>query len=374
MKTEERPDLPTRFFKIILPSVDSHRKLRIPDKFVEKYGQELSDVVKLIDPTSAVSYVRLEKMEKTLWLHDGWEKFVDDHFISYGYFLLFKYEGNSTFNVNIFDLTATEVDYSLNNNRNFERTNHSTRNSISEKEENSDDESDEVLALFPGKPNECRATNNRRHYHQTTHDLSFSSEELAIEVKKGKSDAAERSKSQRCYRTRSRCKIEDEGIKTQSKKPKNITIKNVQEAVPCTEGNQQSSSNESLSSSCIESHSGMKAIDAAAKYLPINPSFTVKLKRNNLSPQFWMYVPVAFSQYLPSASGLIVLVDSDGQKWPVRVMQKKGGKDRYLSKGWKAFAKLKNLKVGNTCVFELIDINKRMLKVETFSNTSIVRN
>ncbi|CAI9769105.1 unnamed protein product [Fraxinus pennsylvanica] len=368
MKTEERPDLPARFFKIILPSVDSRRKLRIPDKFVEKYGHELSDVVTLTDPTSAVSHVRLEKIEKTLWLHDGWEKFVDDHFISYGYFLLFKYKGNSTFNVNILDLTATEVDYSLNNNRNFERTNHSTRNSISEKEENSDDESDEVLAFFPGKPNECgvSATNNRRHYHQTTQDLSFSSEELAIEVKKGKSDAAERSKSQHCYRTRSKCKIEDERIKTQSKKPKNITIKNVQEAIPCTEGNRQSSSNENLSSSRIKSGPIMKTIDAAAKYLPINPSFTVKLKRNNLSPHFWMYVPVAFSQYMPSAPGLIVLLDSDGQKWPVRVMQKKGGKDRYLSKGWKAFAKLKNLKVGNTCVFELIDINKRMLKVETF--------
>lgn len=85
-------------------------------------------------------------------------------------------------------------------------------------------------------------------------------------------------------------------------------------------------------------------------------------------------MPTAFSQYLPSAPGLIVLVDSDGQKWPVRVKQKKGAKDRYLSKGWKAFVKLKNLKVGNTCVFELIDANKHMIKVSTFSNTSRVGN
>ncbi|XP_022897100.1 B3 domain-containing transcription factor VRN1-like isoform X2 [Olea europaea var. sylvestris] len=285
MKMEERPDLPARFFKVILPSVDSQRKLRIPDKFVGKYGHELSDVVRLVDPISAVSYVRLEKTEKTLWLCDGWEKFVDDHFISYGYFLLFKYRGNSTFNVNILDLTATEVDYSLNNSRNFERTNHCTRISISEKEENSNDESVEVLSFFPRKPNECgvRATNSRRHHHQTTHDLSFSSKELAHEVKRGKIDAAERSKSQHCYLTRNKCKIEDEGTKTECEKP-NITIKNVQETIPCTEDNRQSSSN----GSCIKSHSGKKAIDAAAKYLPKGPSFAVKLKRNNLYPHFWM--------------------------------------------------------------------------------------
>ncbi|KAL2490720.1 Uncharacterized protein Adt_26348 [Abeliophyllum distichum] len=229
---EEIVDLQTKFFKIILPSIDSQRKLRIPDKFVGKYGHELSDVVRLTDPMGGVWCVELEKMEKTLWFHDGWEKFVEDHFIGYGYLLVFTYGGNSNFNVLIFDLTTTEAEYPLNNSRNFERTKYSTQNSISEKEEISDDDSVKVLASFPGKPaivisssksgtpSACgdQSTNIRRHDPQTMHDLSFSSAEFIREVKRGKNDAAERSKSQRCYLTRSKCKIEDEGIKTGSKK------------------------------------------------------------------------------------------------------------------------------------------------------------
>ncbi|KAL2468393.1 B3 domain-containing transcription factor VRN1-like [Forsythia ovata] len=539
--------------------------------------------------------VELEKMEKTVWFHDGWEKFVEDHFIGYGYLLVFTYGGNSNFNVIIFDLTTNEVEYPLNNSRNFERTKYSTRNSISEKEEISDDDSVKVLDSFPGKPvivisslksgtpsacgdqstnirrhypqtmhdlsftsaeftrgvkrgnsdaaersksqrsyltrskckiedegiktgskkrspsdgdwvtngrrhnqqtihdlsfpsaeftrgvkrgksdaaetsksqrcyltrskckiedggirtgskkrppsacgdpatndrrhdhqtmhdlsfpstgftggvkmvksnaaerskalrgyltrSKCktevvgirtgskkrspsacgdRATNGRRHNHQTIHDLSFPSAKFTRGVKRGKSDAAERSKSQQGYLTRSKCKIEDGGIKTGSKKTRNLFTKNAQEAIPSTEGNQHFSSNEKQLSSGIGSHSGKKAIDSARKYLPKSPSFTVILKPRNLNPRFSMYVPGAFSKYLSSAPGHIELLDSNGKKWPVRVIQTNRGNEKYLARGWATFARQKNLKVGDVCIFEQIHINKRFLKVSTFCNT-----
>ncbi|KAL2464861.1 B3 domain-containing transcription factor VRN1 [Abeliophyllum distichum] len=183
IKMEDISCLATKFYKVILPSTTNQQRLRIPNKFGEEHENELSSIVKLTDTTNGTWCVRLEKVEKTLWLHDGWEKFVEDHSISYGYFLLFIYRGNSCFNVLIFDSTATEVDY-LSNNRKFKMA------------ENSDDDSVKILASSHGKPKISSSRNCGRN--------------------KCNSDAAEMSKFNRCYLTRSKCKIEDGGLETKT--------------------------------------------------------------------------------------------------------------------------------------------------------------
>ncbi|CAA2971110.1 B3 domain-containing transcription factor VRN1-like [Olea europaea subsp. europaea] len=298
----ERSNLPARFFKVILPSTTTQQRLRIPNKFVEKYGNELSSIVKLSDPIDIIWCVRLVKVETTLWLHDGWEKFVEDHSIGYGYFLLFKYKGNSCFNVRIFDLTATEVDY-LDNNHNFKGTNHDTRN-ISYKRDISSSRNEGGF----------NATRGRTHG-----------------VKRGYSDATETSKSLRFYRTRSKCKIEDGRLEI---KKENLNI--------------------------------------PRSFSPKNPSFTVVLKPYHLL-KYTLYVPAAFAEHLASKSGYIELCDSNGKKWLVRFTRNIKPNENNLSSGWATVLKEKSLKVGDTCVFELIDINKLMLKVFTFCNTSTAR-
>ncbi|CAA2971107.1 B3 domain-containing transcription factor VRN1-like [Olea europaea subsp. europaea] len=296
---EEVSNLPARFFKVVLPSTTTRQRLRIPNKFVEKYGNELSSLVTLTDPSDGNWCVRLEKAEKTLWLHDGWEKFIDDHSIDYGYFLLFKYTGNSSFKVHIFDLSTTEVDY--HKNRNFK------------KDENSDDDSVKILTSFPSKPeisSSRHGVGNICGIH-ATYDIRHG-------VDRGNRDAAETSKSRSSYLTRSKCKIEGGGlgIKTEN-------------------------------------------LNTSTKFSPKNPSFVVDLKPNNLFPRCWMD--------LPGASEHFELHDSDGKKWLLNIIRGKR-RQNYLGKGWKTVVKEKSLKVGDTCVFELIDVNKCMLKVFTFGN------
>ncbi|XP_059665156.1 uncharacterized protein LOC132311301 [Cornus florida] len=109
--TNSRPRPSSKFFKIILHSSIHEKKLRIPEKFVRKYGDELSAVSILTVPTGQVSHVALEKTDKMIWFCDGWQQFMEHHSISYGSFLVFKYKGNSSFDVLIFDLTATEIQY-----------------------------------------------------------------------------------------------------------------------------------------------------------------------------------------------------------------------------------------------------------------------
>ncbi|XP_059455206.1 B3 domain-containing transcription factor VRN1-like [Corylus avellana] len=100
---------PSHFFKVILPSTIRDRKLRIPVKFVMEFGDELSAVATLTDHYGNFWQVGLEKANNGIWFDDGWQDFMEYHSIHYGYFVVFRYEGNSKFHVLVFDNTATEI-------------------------------------------------------------------------------------------------------------------------------------------------------------------------------------------------------------------------------------------------------------------------
>jgi hypothetical protein len=76
-----------------------------------EFGDDLSDVATLTAPNGHLWQVGLEKGNKEIWFHDGWHEFMEYHSIHYGYFLVFRYEGNSKFHVLVFDNTATEIQY-----------------------------------------------------------------------------------------------------------------------------------------------------------------------------------------------------------------------------------------------------------------------
>ncbi|THG21993.1 hypothetical protein TEA_017963 [Camellia sinensis var. sinensis] len=87
---------------------------RIPKKFAAKYGNELTSIVTLTVPNGRIWHLGVEKADNMLWFHNGWKEFAEHHSISCGFFILFKYEENSKFNVHIFDLTACEIHYPRN--------------------------------------------------------------------------------------------------------------------------------------------------------------------------------------------------------------------------------------------------------------------
>ncbi|KAF5450861.1 hypothetical protein F2P56_031178 [Juglans regia] len=105
---------PSHFFKIILPSSMHDMKLSLPEKFVRQFGYELSTVAVLTVPNGCVWRVGLERADKKIWFREGWQDFVEYLSIQQGYFLVFKYKGNSSFHVLIFDMTATEIHYPSN--------------------------------------------------------------------------------------------------------------------------------------------------------------------------------------------------------------------------------------------------------------------
>ena len=84
---------------------------RIPDNFLRKYGTQLSTIATLTVPDGSVWRIGLKKADNRILFVDGWQDFVQHYSIGVGYFLVFMYEGNSSFIVHIFNLSTSEVNY-----------------------------------------------------------------------------------------------------------------------------------------------------------------------------------------------------------------------------------------------------------------------
>lgn len=78
---------------------------------MRKYWGELSPIVTLSVPDGSVWRVGLKKADNKYWFLDGWQEFVQRYSIGIGYLLVFRYEGKSSFNVHIFNLATSEINY-----------------------------------------------------------------------------------------------------------------------------------------------------------------------------------------------------------------------------------------------------------------------
>ncbi|OAY25454.1 hypothetical protein MANES_17G096200v8 [Manihot esculenta] len=102
------------FHKLILSNTIRDKKLRIPDNFVKKFGNDLSAFGRLSVPGGPVWPVGLIKADDKFWFHEGWQEFMERYSIRVGYFLVFRYEGHAVFTVHIFNLSASEINYQSN--------------------------------------------------------------------------------------------------------------------------------------------------------------------------------------------------------------------------------------------------------------------
>lgn len=86
---------------------------RIPKKFVMKYGEGISNPVCLKLPSGSEWLVELRRWDGEVWFDNGWPEFSKFYSLDCGHWLVFRYEGNSKFNVCIFDKSCTEIEYPL---------------------------------------------------------------------------------------------------------------------------------------------------------------------------------------------------------------------------------------------------------------------
>ncbi|CAL2271764.1 unnamed protein product [Prunus armeniaca] len=156
------------FFKIILED-SSKIRIKIPMRFLMKYGENLSSPVHLKLPNGAEMEIELRRCNNgEVWFDKGWPEFSKFCSLDYGSWLVFGYEGNSNFHVLIFDRTATEIEYPK---PEMEETDSEEQDDaddgsveildVSEEEEEEeqddvDNESVEIFDVFPPCPRKAR--------------------------------------------------------------------------------------------------------------------------------------------------------------------------------------------------------------------------
>ncbi|CAN6460007.1 unnamed protein product [Victoria cruziana] len=101
---ECREDKP-RFFKIMTDG--SAKRLRIPPAFVEHINVTSRRAI-LRGPSDNIWRVEIKETNRGMIFRKGWKRFHRDHCLEFGDFLVFRYDGNMHFSVQIFDRSACE--------------------------------------------------------------------------------------------------------------------------------------------------------------------------------------------------------------------------------------------------------------------------
>lgn len=87
----------------------------IPRKFARIFGENLNDSIFLNASSGSVWPIDLERHEGKVWMQNGWPEFAKFYSICVGYLLLFEYQGDSKFQVLIFDPSSSEIEYPVAN-------------------------------------------------------------------------------------------------------------------------------------------------------------------------------------------------------------------------------------------------------------------
>ncbi|KAH7575169.1 hypothetical protein JRO89_XS02G0057300 [Xanthoceras sorbifolium] len=312
-------EAPSHFFKIILPANLEEKKLRIPEKFVRKFGDELSDIATIRVPNGRVWYVKLTKEGKEIWFHDGWHDFVKYHSICAGYFLVFKYEKESNFHGLIFDKTACEVQYPYY----CEQLENDEQNPVQRDKMKIDNSVERMGCRTPNPP----LSSLRRTYRSVECDTS-------LERKKFKNPN---------YLDSS----------TQDEHEEEVEI-------PCRFHGSASARRRRVTTEERE-----RAIEAAKAFEPANPFCRAVLQPSYVGRRCIMFLPSCFSEkHLKGVSSFIKLQLSDGKQWPVRCLYR--GCRAKLGQGWYEFTLENNLGEGDVCVFEVLKSRDVVLNVTPF--------
>ncbi|KAG6709601.1 hypothetical protein I3843_06G132900 [Carya illinoinensis] len=399
------------FHKLILSSTIQAKELRIPENFANKFRDEFSAVATLSLPDGHVWQVGLKRIGNSVWFHNGWQKFVERYSIRVGYFLIFRYGGNSRFFVHIYNLPASEISYQSNALGGTHGLIYGNQYNVFEQME--DDDSAAIMGsslpcltsgplknkllgecgdqLTPSRSYTPPSLQNLFNGSQLKNCLNWAGERNPHPSKGVKKSPAETEPTRNVgvqfnsiefKRSLDEVKFQSPDQETQIKK----TMRKKRKPDP----NEQESSvqheevemrfrfyeSASARKRTVTAEERERAINAAKAFEPANPFCRVVLRPSYLYRGCIMYLPSCFAEKnLSGVSGFIKLQVSDGRQWPVRCLYK-GGRAK-LSQGWYEFSLENNLGEGDVCVFEMLRTRDIVLKVTPFrvlDNTGLVVN
>ncbi|KAK8673173.1 hypothetical protein V6N13_111523 [Hibiscus sabdariffa] len=293
------------FFKIILQDTIQNGKLGIPRKFVKNYGNDMSSPAMLRVPCGLVWKVELTKCDAKIWLGNGWLEFSNHYSLELGHLLCFRYDGNSTFHVVIFDRSASEIQYTYTSN------NHRQSNEILEQtiDESEDDDSLQI-------PENISPSRKMR-------------EKLKL----------------CCNWPHKRTRSTYSASKTDCNGKSGFLAQQVRH------------------------NERVKALERASNaFKSENPFFLVIMQPSYVGlghrKTYRLSIPRNFvEKHLREEHCSVTLCSNSGKTWIATFKQRLMGKNAFLGSGWGTFVRDNNIQVGDVCAFELINSSEISFKV-----------
>ncbi|KAM5551985.1 hypothetical protein ABKV19_026720 [Rosa sericea] len=325
------------FFKVILDDNSRDLKLKIPKKFLIKYGEDLLNTVCLKLPSGSEWEVELIRCKGKAWFEKGWPEFSRFCCLDCGNFLVFRYEGNSTFEVCIFDRTATEIDYPITVPKIYEDEN--------------DDLSIEILEFPP-----CPKTREKP-------SLLYPDYPLCKKMRPSSSTRSDRISENESAQPDSMVLFE-KSMPNKDSHCSNSEMKG--------EGDFLAKKNTAGGSSCtprfLKQTVDHEVIEnaiapqrATAFKLDDNPFFKISMKPSNIHKSI-LPLPSEFAKrhLIKLPAGIATLQVSSGRTssvktWSVKFKYDFENSKAQLLNGWSTFVRDNNLKVRDVCGFILMD-------------------
>ncbi|XP_029152061.1 B3 domain-containing transcription factor VRN1-like [Arachis hypogaea] len=274
---------------------------KIPNKFSRKYGGDMPNPVQLQPPDGTEWRIDWTNHDGEILFENGWKEFATFYTLENGHVLWFEYNGTSNIKVNIFDMSALEIDYPSNGRI-------------------GDDNSVEILDEPPARRGRGRPKKN-----------------VIAEPKQSRAST-------------STSKIMKSAIKTKDI-DKNPNTKKLKQHVE-NEKDGQSEESADLKLPIIQrARPDMDVIREAKKFKSKNPSFVIKIKQMHQtgSPA---NLPVCFFR----------MYFENRKQWHATLIYYPNRKNALIS-NWRLFLEENNLKAGDVCIFELINRQGPDLKV-----------
>ncbi|KAF5190977.1 cytochrome b6f complex subunit (petM) [Thalictrum thalictroides] len=86
---------------------------KIPTAFINSFNGVLPEKIMLKYSVGRVWHVEVKRVENDFFFQKGWQEFVKMHSLVMGEFLVFRYDGNSTFKVKLYDHSGCEKEETL---------------------------------------------------------------------------------------------------------------------------------------------------------------------------------------------------------------------------------------------------------------------
>ncbi|KAK9286468.1 hypothetical protein L1049_014865 [Liquidambar formosana] len=238
----------------------------------------MSDRAILKGPSGSYWHVEVCRNERGIYLENGWQCFLTDHSLEDNEFLVFNYDGNMRFDVQIFEKNGCE------------RVDRSVINSHQE-------------SAFP---NEKRKQSTSR------------------------------------------------------KSP--VGSLPVHQLNPCKNGPGTSTSF-LRTQSLIKEETDMILETTTESFTSKFPYFKICLKKSSVQSGFIQPIPLSFAETnLPKCSTKkMILLNPKGRSWEVMCLY--NGNRYAFSGGWGAFVHGNKLKIGDNCIFELVDEDKMQVHI-----------